>query len=424
MNQKAVIVGGGIIGLSCAYYLRKKGLEVTVLEKDDFANACSRGNQGWVCPALHSPVPEPGLVSTSLKWLMKKDSPLYIKPSAMPQLSGWLAQFMKHCNKEDFHAGEKALLTLSRSTLSLYDSLEADGLEFEMHREGMLFVFLNESELKHKVEKLQSNEKLYGHDTPIVLSGEEVRELEPVISEKVSGGIWLKKQRHVRPESLAKAFKDKLTTLGVQLRSNTEVTGIERNGNKITAVLAGEERIEADHFLLTAGAWSGFLAKQLGYSLPMEAGKGYSITITNPNVKISHPLYLGDSKAGVSPFDGAVRIGGTMELSGINTHLDKNRIQGIRHSVSKYLTEELNGESEMEWTGMRPMTPDGLPVLGKIPHWDNAFVATGHGMVGVAMAPATGKMMADLICSGETEFDMEPFHPSRFQKELKGRSSV
>ncbi|GHH98866.1 NAD(P)/FAD-dependent oxidoreductase [Neobacillus kokaensis] len=424
MKQKVVIIGGGIIGLSCAYYLRKNGLEVTVLEKNDFAAACSSGNQGWVCPALHAPVPEPGLVATSIKWLMKKDSPLYIKPSAMPQMTGWLTQFMKYCNKEDFKAGEKALLHLSLSTIALYDSLEADGLEFEMHREGMLFVFLNEAELKHKVEKLRDNEKLYGHDTPIVLSGDEVRELEPNISEKVVGGILLKKQRHVRPESLAKAFMNKLTSLGVQLRSKTEITGIERQNDKIVAVMSGQERFEADKFLLTAGAWSGDLAKQLGYSLPMQAGKGYSITISNPNLKLKHPLYLGDSRAGVSPFNGAIRIGGTMELSGINTHLDKNRIQGIRQSVSKYLTEELHGDSEMEWTGMRPMTPDGLPVLGKVPQWDNAFVATGHGMVGIAMAPATGRIMADLICSGETEFDIECFSPSRFQKEPKERSSV
>ncbi|MED4205409.1 NAD(P)/FAD-dependent oxidoreductase [Neobacillus mesonae] len=424
MKQKVVIIGGGIIGLSCAYYLRKNGLEVTVLEKDDFANACSSGNQGWVCPALHAPVPEPGLVATSIKWLMKKDSPLYIKPSAMPQLSGWLTQFMKHCNEEDFKAGERALLKLSLSTLALYDSLQADGLEFEMHREGMLFVFLSESELNHKIEKLRNNQKVYGHDTPIVLSGDEVRELEPDLSKRIVGGILLENQRHVRPESLAKALMNKLTSLGVQLRSNTEVTGIERQDDKILAVMCRQERIEADQFVLTAGAWSGSLAKQLGYSLPMQAGKGYSITFSNPNVNISHPIYLGDSKAGVSPFQGAIRIGGTMELSGINTNLDKNRIQGIRQSVSKYLTDELHGESEMEWTGMRPMTPDGLPVLGKIPYWNNAFVATGHGMVGVAMAPASGKIMADLICSGETEFDIQSFSTSRFQKELKRNSPV
>lgn len=416
MNKNVIIIGGGIIGLSSGYYLYQNGYNVTILEKGDFANACSKGNQGWVCPALHTPVPEPGLVGSSIKWLMKKDSPLYIKPSAVPRLSGWVSQFLKHCNEKDFKAGKDALHSLSNSTFKLYDSLKADGLNFEMHREGMLFVFLNNNELKQGINKFIQGSKLYGHEPPTILSGDEVRKLEPNISNKVVGGLLLKEQRHVNPESVSKAFVEMLKSRGVCLRSNTEVTEIERQDNKIMAIMSDEERFEADTFLLTAGAWSGYLAKKFDYNLPIQAGKGYSITINNPTLKFKHPIYLGDTKAGISPYKGSTRIGGTMELSGINLSIDKNRIQGVRNSVSKYLNEELRGDSEIEWTGMRPMTPDGLPVLGLIPNFKNAFVATGHGMVGVSMAPTTGKIMADLINSGTTDFDIEPFAPERFTK--------
>lgn len=416
MNKKAVIIGGGIIGLSSAYYLHQQGYDVTVLEKNTFANACSKGNQGWVCPALHTPVPEPGLVGSSIKWLMKKDSPLYIKPSAAPSLSGWLSQFMKFCNERDFKKGKDALHHLSEKTFELFDALEADGLDFEMHREGMLFVFLNEKELKQSMDKFNEGSELYGHEAPIILSGDEVRKLEPNVSNRVIGGLLLKEQRHVNPETVSKALVEKLRSLGVTLRANTEVTNIERVADKATALKSGEEKFDADAFLLTAGAWSGNLAKQFGYTLPLQAGKGYSITISNPNLKFSHPVYLGDTKSGISPFNGATRIGGTMELSGLNSTIDTKRIQGIRNSVFKYLNETLHGDSEIEWTGLRPMTPDGLPVLGLIPGFKNAFIATGHGMVGVSMAPVTGKIMADLIHFGLTEFHIEPFNPRRFTK--------
>lgn len=416
MDQKIVVIGGGIIGLASAYYLNKSGYNVTIIEKHNFASASSKGNQGWICPALHTPVPEPGLVGTSLKWLMKKDSPLYIKPSAVPSLSGWLSQFMKFCNEKDFKAGEDALHNLSQTTFELYDALISEGLEFEMYHEGMLFLFLTEKGLQQQFNKFNERSNLYGHEKPTILSKEEVRKLEPNVSDEVVGGLLMEYQRHINPESLSKALIKKLKDSNTSLYENTEVTDVELINNKATAVKIGNQRIEADTFLLTAGAWSGKLAEKFDYNLPVQAGKGYSITMSNPNLKFSHPMYLGDTKAGVSPFKDAVRIGGTMELSGINNKIDKSRIQGIKNSVSKYFKDKLNGNPEVEWTGMRPMTPDGLPVIGKIPDLKNTFVATGHGMVGVSMAPVTGQIISDLIDTGWTNYDIVPFNPERFTK--------
>lgn len=419
MRKNIIVIGGGVIGLSSAYYLTKKGFNVTVVEKGLIGDACSKGNQGWVCPALHTPVPEPGLVGSSFKWLMQKDSPLFIKPTAVPNLSGWLRQFMKYCNHKDFKAGEDALHKLSASTFELFDGLIEDGVDVEMHSQGMLFIFLEEKQLEGHIKKFKERASLYGHEEPIELSKEEVLNLEPNLSQAVIGGLLLKDQRHVNPESLTNSLVKVLTQSGVKLLENTKVIDAEIYGEKIIAINTEKERLAADSFLISAGAWTGEIAKAFNLTIPIQAGKGYSVTISNSNLQFSHPLYLGDTKSGVSPFNHAVRIGGTMELSGINTKLDKNRINGIRKSVSKYLKETLYGDIEREWTGMRPLTPDGLPVMGKIPNLENGYIASGHGMVGVSMAPATGVIISQLIANGTTDYDISPFRPDRFTKEKK-----
>lgn len=419
MKKKVVIIGGGILGLSSAYYLTKYGASVTILEKDEFGQACTKGNLGWVFPAIHAPVPEPGLILNSIKWVMKKDSPLFIKPSALPQISGWLKQFMKFCNEESFKQGQKALLTLSKSTNFLYDELEIDGVEFEMHRNGMLFLFLNSDDLNAKYDQLRYTSELYGHEIPKLLSGDEIRRMEPFVSDKVTGGIYLENQRHVDPEKLAKGFINKLKTSKAELKPSFKVTDVEVKNNKITAVICNQERIEGDIFLFSSGVWSGTLLNKLGYTLPVQPGKGYSITFTKTNMHFNRPLYFGDTKAGLSPFHNAVRIGGTMEFSGLNNNIDKERIKGIKKAVSMYLKTPLKGENDFEWMGMRSMTPDGLPVLGKVPTTENAFIATGHNMIGIALAPVSGKAIAELILNGETEYNIDAFTPERFLNNFK-----
>lgn len=416
MTKKIVIVGGGIIGLTSAYFLKRDGFDVTIVEKGDFGEASSKGNQGWVCPALHAPVPEPGLVGASMIGMLKKDDPLYLKPSAIPSLTPWLWKFMKHCNEADYKKAEAALHQLSGSTFQLFDFLQEQGVNFEMHHEGMLFAFLNEEILNNKLQGFRRKAEAYGHEEPQKLSSQQLQEMEPNLTDKVIGGFWLDQQRHVNPQTLSKALVDKLTQMDVELRPNEQVTNFKAVDANITTVHTSNTAIEADSILIAAGTWSGLLAKKLNYSLPMEAGKGYSITLSNPNLFFTRPLYLGDSKAGISPFKDGLRIGGTMELSGINSRLDRGRIDSLRQSISKYLKEPLTADQETEWTGMRPMTPDGLPVMGLIPGLQNAYIASGHGMVGVAMAPPTGKIMADIISSGQTDIDITPFSPERFTK--------
>lgn len=412
---RVAVIGGGIIGLACAYYLKKENHDVVVIDKGIPGQACSAGNMGWVCPTLSGPVPAPGLVATSIKWMLKKDSPLYIKPTVAPSLAGWLYQFWRHCNERDFISSYAANLEISKNTLTLFDELQAEGeVKFEMHSNGLLFLFTNESEIEKKYKELKFVTKI-GLPEPVRKTREEVLQFVPNITDAVIGGLLLPAERHVRPESLSKGFYDWLKSQDVEIKENTEVTDFIIENGRIKAVMTSDGKIEADQFLLTAGVWSGLIAKQLGLKLPMTAGKGYSITIDNPeNASFKTSLYLGTSKVGLSPYNGALRIAGTMELSGMNTYIDEKRVQGLRNSVKKYLNFSFDKSKEVIWTGMRPMTPDGNPVLGKVPKYDNLFIATGHAMSGVSMSLSTGKIMSDLITYDKTEIDITPFSITRF----------
>lgn len=411
---RIAVIGGGIIGLATAYYLKKENHDVIVIDKGVPGEACSAGNMGWVCPTLSGPVPAPGLVATSIKWMLKKDSPLYIKPTTVPSLAGWLYKFWRHCNEKAFISSYAANLEISKNTLALFDELESEGeVKFEMHKDGLLFLFTTEKEIEKKYEELKFVTRV-GLPEPIIKSRQEVLELVPHASNAVVGGLMLPAERHVRPESLSKGLYDWLKTNNVEVKENTEVTDFVKENGRIKAVMTSAGKIEAEQFLLTTGVWSGIMAKKLGFKLPMTAGKGYSITIEKPKVKLKQALYLGTSKVGLSPYDGALRIAGTMELSGMNNYIDEKRVQGLRNSVKKYLNMSFEGEKEVIWTGMRPMTPDGNPVLGKVPGNDNLFIATGHAMSGVSMSLSTGKMMSDLITYNKTDIDITPFSVTRF----------
>ncbi|HWO75240.1 MAG TPA: FAD-dependent oxidoreductase [Bacillus sp. (in: firmicutes)] len=412
--SKVVIIGGGIIGLSSAYFLRKKGLDVVVIDKGTPGSGCSCGNMGWVCPSLSEPVPAPGLVKTTLKWMIKKDSPLYIKPAAVPSLFSWLIQFWKFCNEEAFTSGYNAGLELSKNTLKLFDELEENKqLEFESYRKGLLYVFLKENLIEERYHELEAAEKI-GLPSPQLKTRKQVLEMEPNLINEVKGGVFLPAERHVRPESLNKGLYNWLVENGAAILSNSEVQEFIINEETVVGVRANHEVLAGDQFLVTTGALAGKLLKKVGYSLPITAGKGYSITISSPSIQIQQPLYLGDSKVAISPFKDAIRIGGTMELSGLNTNLDLRRIDNLRNSIKRYFKNSIIGKEKI-WTGMRPITPDGLPVLGRLDPYSNLYIGSGHAMSGISMSLSTGLILSDLLSEGKSAIDLKPFSPSRFR---------
>lgn len=411
--SRTVVVGGGVIGLLAAHELRRRGAAVTVLDAGNFGAACSAGNAGWVVPSLSGPVPAPGLVSTSLRWMLRRDSPLYIRPRAVPRLARWLLAFWRHCNERDYRAGLEATARFNRATMDLFDRLAQEGVEFEMHRDGMLFAFFDPASLHHVLEEIEAM-RPFGYGEPRLLGPSDLREFEPALSPDVKAGVWVREDRHVRPETLSAGLVKRLAAGGVELRPRTPVTGFRRQGHVIVGVEVRGETIVADQVLIAAGAWSGQVAALAGARLPLQAGKGYNLTIAEPDTRLAHPIYLNESMIACSPFVGALRLSGTMELSGINTVLNERRVGAIRRGAERYLGRSPRGRAETSWVGMRPLTPDGLPAVGRVPGHENLFVATGHAMLGVTLGPVTAVAIADLMRAGSSEINLSAFDPARF----------
>lgn len=408
--MRVVVIGGGVIGLLAAHYLRKRGARVTVIERSRPGAACSAGNAGWITPSISIPLPAPGLRTQSLRWMARADAPLYIKPSAAPRMLGFLLRFWQRCNERDFQAGCAAFATLAADTMERYDELAAEGISFESHHQGLLMAFRHAEELAAERALLEG----LGYGPLRFLSPGELLELEPALAPGGAGGIHILAERTVRPETLGAAVAADLRRHGTEVIEETAVRSFATEGRRVRAVRVGDDEIEADAFLIATGAEAGRLAAECGCRLPLQAGKGYSVTIKEPVVRIRHPLYLGTSRVGLSPFDGAVRIAGTMELSGINLELDPRRVAALKRGAEREVPGVTAGTSSVEWVGMRPITPDGLPILGALPTRRNVFIASGHQMLGVTLAPSSGKAMAELIVDGRASIDLEPFSPGRF----------
>ncbi len=411
---RTIVVGAGVVGLGCAYALRKRGRDVVVVDRGKPGEACSKGNAGWITPSISAPIPAPGLTWTSIKWMLRSDSPLYISPTAAFGLARWLWRFWRYCNPTDFRHGLQAVAHLNRRTLALFDQLAEEGVSIELHRQGLLFVFLDPGYME-KTRHEFDNYKEYGYRVPPPLSPSELKALEPAISNGIRAGFLVPEEYHVRPETLASGYVAKLQEMGVEIKSGIEVLGGSRSGSRVTGLETTAGSLAADEILIAAGAWSGQVVEHFGVRLPVQAGKGYSITMTSGGPQLKQPLYLGEARVGCSPFDGAVRFAGTMELSGINTDLNRRRIVGIRKGIQQYLMTPIGDQDGAEWVGMRPLTPDGLPMLGRVPRFDNLYLATGHAMLGVTLAPVTGETMADLMTGALASSALTAFEPGRFR---------
>lgn len=411
--MKTVIIGGGTIGLLSAYELRRRGREVVVIDRGEFGAAASHGNAGWITPSLSGPVPAPGVVSESIKWMLKPDSPLFISPAAVPSMVGWLFSFWRHCNAKAYRAGFNALAELNQRTMSDYEALQAAGLDFGLHKNGLLFVSLDD---KHLDELYAEFEDLagYGLGEPIRFDRDATLQREPSLRPVVAGSVLMPEERHVEPDELNRAAVAWLRAHDVELRSGSSVTGFRVENETVKAVQTTSGDIDADQVLIATGAEATRLSRALGAHVPMQAGKGYSITIDKPRLTVNGPMYMHEARVAVTPFDNALRIAGTMELSGVNTRLDGRRVRGLKNSAHRYMLDWEQGEHSEEWVGMRPILPDGLPVIGRLPRRSNAYIASGHAMLGITLGPTTAAAVGELMNDEESTFNLAPYDPVRF----------
>ena len=415
--KRIAVVGGGVIGLATAWQLSRRGAHPIVIDAGRLGRGCSQGNAGWICPTISTPLPSPDLNSRSLLEMLRPGSPLYVKPSTVPSLRPWLKRFRSHCREADYQHGLGALASLNAHTFRLMQEWEDEGLDFEWHRQGLLMVFRDPDKLAAAETEVARTADLVGSGWRRV-EREELTDLEPALNDGPRGGLLLQDEGHVRPESLAKAFRADLLERDVELRENEPVTGFRWDGSRATAVETARSTILVDAVLLTAGAETGTLAAACEWSVPMTAGKGYSVTYPNSPRMPRRPLYLADAKVAVTPFAGGLRAAGTMELSGINQELDSRRLKSVRKAVARDLNVGLDDATVesggTEWVGMRPMVPDTLPVMGAVPGKPNVFVSSGHQMLGMTLSAASGWAMAGLILEGRAPLDLTPFSPARF----------
>lgn len=407
------MIGGGAIGLCAAYFLRLAGWEVTVIERNRCGSGASYGNAGWIVPSLSTPMPAPGVTGQALTWLSRPDSPVYIKPRVDPTFLRWLWRFWRACNKSAHYSGLGALASLNQQTMQLFDDLASDGVAFHMYCNGLIFAFLSpdsaDAELDH-VKALRS----YGYRVPEhTLSGDELRRIEPALSLDVQTGFFLEEERGVDPASLIAGLTERLRQMGVVIREGMDVLDFHRSGGRVTSLRTTGGIVAVDTILLAAGAWTSRLAQLLNCRVPMEGGKGYSFSVVPPTMP-KHALYLGEAKIGCSPFNDYLRVAGTMELSGLNLRLDKRRIEAMVRGAKQYLVDWADTPVQDQWAGLRPLPPDGLPIMDRLRPFENVYLSTGHGTLGITLAPASGRVMAEFIGSNRRPEVLTPFSVERF----------
>jgi D-amino-acid dehydrogenase len=411
---RVVVVGAGIAGLCCAYYLRQRDVEVVVLDAENVGSpkASSFGNGGWICPAQAGPLPEPGLTVYGLRSLLDADSALYFRPSYLPRLIPWLLRFWTYCNARDFEHGTAALAALGKRSFELVEAMVSEGIEFELHRMGMVCATAEERDARKVLDSLKAMRR-YGYRLPDeLLLGDELHEFEPSLSRRVKAGFFSEEQWHVRPDSMTRGIADSLRVKGVEILERARVTGYDNRDGTLRAVRTEAGEFTADSFVLAAGSWTASLAAGLGVRFPMQPGKGYTFMV-RPKVMPRHGILFADIHAGATPFGDRVRIGGTMEFSGFDTRVDEQRIGTVFRLASEYIELE-QPEFEEPWAGLRPLTPDGLPVLDRAQPFRNVFVATGYSMLGMTVSAPAGEALAELILTGERPAVLEPFRIDRF----------
>lgn len=412
--KSVVIIGGGVIGLTAAWAMRKRGLEVTVLEAGAGGDGASIVNAGWIAPSLSTPVPSPGLVKTSMGWMLRADSPLYIKPSLETDFLKWLFGFWRACNVRSFTAGTEATANLNQRTFELFDQMQRDGVALEMRTDGILFVYRSPLALERHLKALEPFRR-YGVAPDKIIWGRDARELEPALADEINGGFWFENDRSVTPHELTGALTDWLTARGVVIKARTPVASFETSRGRITAVSTLAGKISADAFVLAAGARSGQLSKLAGHRLPIQAGKGYCLDYVDPPAAVSRPIDFGELSFVCTPMNGFTRLAGTMEFSGVNDAIRPERVAALARGASRgFKNWPADPGLAAVGIGLRPMAPDGLPVIGWLPGARNLAVATGHGMLGLTLAAATAEALADLVTTGVAPDVIKPFDPARF----------
>lgn len=411
-----VIIGGGVIGLCVGYYAQRRGYRVTIVERGERGDdSCSVGNAGMIVPSHFTPLAAPGMVAMGLKWMGSPESPFYLKPRLDWDLLRWGLRFWRASTPERVRVAAPLIRDLSWASRECYEELaERVGLVFGLEKRGLLM--LSKTEKGHEEERRMAVKAVALGISAEVLDGAGVALLEPNITMDVVGGVYFSQDCHLSPNRFLECLERAIDAGGGEWSYGADVLGWKKVGNKLGAVVTTKGEVEGDEFVLCGGAWSSELGKQLGLELPLQAGKGYALTLSEPREMPKICAILTEARVAVTPMGSGLRFGGTMEFSGLHGEIDPRRVRGIIRAAPKYYPHfrEEDFEGIRPWSGLRPCSPDGLPYLGRVGNYGNVVVATGHAMMGLSLGPITGKLVADILSGVEPKIGLVLLDPDRF----------
>lgn len=417
MSKQVIIIGGGVVGLCSAYYCLQRGWHVTVLERNGSErDGCSYGNAGMIVPSHFIPLAAPGMLALGLKWMWNPESPFYVKPRLSTDLLRWGYQFWKAGTQQRVDQAAPVLRDLHFASRECYAQLAGEwGNDFELTPRGLLMLCQTQQALEEEAHVAERAAEL-GVPTEILdAAGTATR--DPGATMDIIGSVYYPRDAHLTPQKFMHSLQTRLIEMGCQFEWLTEVTGCTKTGRRLVSVQTTKGDFQADEVILASGMWSSGLARTLNLRLPLQAGKGYSLTLTKPRQLPQLCSILTEARVAVTPMGSTLRFGGTMEMSGLNESINPVRVRGIVKSSIRYFPEFQIKDFEgiTPWRGLRPCSPDGLPYLGRTSRFDNVTIAAGHAMMGLSLGPITGQIVAGLLDGEPSRIDLTLLSPDRYQ---------
>lgn len=396
-NKRVVILGGGVIGLCSAYYALRRGFAVTLVEREAAGgDNCSMGNAGMIVPSHFIPLAAPGMIAKGLRWMFNPESPFYVRPRVDLGLARWGWLFYRHSTARHVAATRELLRDLNLESRRLLGELDAEE-DFGLRKRGMLMLCKTAKGLDEEAQ-VAAEAREIGLQAE-VLDAAAAAKLDPDITMDIAGAVHFPQDCHLDPARFMVSLRRRVEALGAEFASGVAIDAIETRDGKITALSGGGRRFEGDEFVIAGGSWTAELLEKAGIKLPLQAGKGYSLTLPQPPELPQVCSIFVEAKVAITPMDGKLRFAGTMEVGGLDLSINAPRVRGIIKSVNAYYPKfsEKDFEGVKPWAGLRPVSPDGIPYLGRSRTYANLIVAGGHAMMGLSLGPVSGRLVADLL---------------------------
>lgn len=413
-SNRAVIVGGGVIGLCSAYYALKRGFSVTVIEREAAGgDNCSMGNAGMIVPSHFTPLAAPGMIAKGLRWMFNPESPFYVRPRVNLDLMRWGWLFYRHSTERHVAASRELLRDLNLESRRLFEELSEEE-DFGLVKRGLLMLCKTQKGLDEEAGVAGE-----AHEIGLqaeVLDAAATALLDPAITMDVAGSVYFPQDCHLSPGRFMASMRRRVLAAGGIIESGVTIDAIETREGRVVGVAGNGRRFGGDQFVIAGGSWSAALLKSTGFRLPLQAGKGYSLTLPSPPELPRLCSIFAEAKVAITPMDGSLRFGGTMEVGGLDLSINPARVRGIVKSVNAYFPKFSEGDFEnvKPWAGLRPVSPDGVPYLGPVPKLKNLLVASGHAMMGLSLGPVSGRLVADLLAGDAPFRPIEAMGADRF----------